>query len=221
MLAVESDSTISYSQRQLYVRRSSRMSNAQTQGYAKLAEYRLEPPVLHEYLSRQSDKVFVEIGFGNGEVIAQIAEQNPTWHCLGIDVYRPGIGALINRCQRSELKNVRIVEEEATNVLASMPDSTIDLLFVLFPDPWPKKRHHRRRLVNAEFVELLQIKISETGIVYFATDAADYAEQIQGAMIARFCRMKMVQIQPIPQTRYRQKALEAGHSIWDLVYGRG
>lgn len=197
------------------------MSNAQTQGYAKLAEYRLEPPVLHEYLSRQSDKVFVEIGFGNGEVIAQIAEQNPTWHCLGIDVYRPGIGALINRCQRSELKNVRIVEEEATNVLASMPDSTIDLLFVLFPDPWPKKRHHRRRLVNAEFVELLQIKISETGIVYFATDAADYAEQIQGAMIARFCRMKMVQIQPIPQTRYRQKALEAGHSIWDLVYGRG
>lgn len=197
------------------------MSNAQAQGYAKLAEYRLEPQALQEYFSAQPDKIFVEIGFGNGEVIAQIAEQNPTWQCLGIDVYRPGIGVLINRCLRTDLKNVRIVEKEATTVLEAMPDSTIDLLFVLFPDPWPKKRHHRRRLVNAEFVELLQTKVSDTGIVYFATDAADYAEQIQGAMIARFCRMKMAQIQPIPQTRYRQKALEAGHSIWDLVYGRG
>lgn len=221
MLAVESDSTISYSQRQLYVRRSSRMSNAQAQGYAKLEEYRLEPPVLHEYLSGQSDKVFVEIGFGNGEVIAQIAEQNPTWYCLGIDVYRPGIGALINRCLRTDLKNVRIVEKEATTVLEAMPDSTIDLLFVLFPDPWPKKRHHRRRLVNAEFVELLQIKISETGIVYFATDAGDYAEQIQGVMNAHFSRIEIDQIQPIPQTRYRQKAMEAGYTIWDLVYSRG
>ena len=197
------------------------MSNAQAQGYAKLAEYRLERQALQEYFSAQPDKIFVEIGFGNGEVIAQIAEQNPTWQCLGIDVYRPGIGALINRCLRTDLKNVRIVEKEAATVLEAMPDSTIDLLFVLFPDPWPKKRHHRRRLVNAEFVELLQTKVSDTGIVYFATDAADYAEQIQGVMIARFCRMKMAQIQPIPQTRYRQKALEAGHSIWDLVYGRG
>lgn len=220
MLAVESDSTISYSQRQLYVRRSSRMSNAQAQGYAKLAEYCLDPQALQEYFSALADKIFVEIGFGNGEVIARIAQLNPSWQCLGIDVYRPGIGALINRCQRTDLKNVRIVEEEATVVLESMPDSIIDLLFVLFPDPWPKKRHHRRRLVDAEFAELLQTKISETGIVYFATDAGDYAEQIQSAMKAHFPRIEFDQIQPIPQTRYRQKALEAGHKIWDLVYGR-
>ena len=194
------------------------MSNAQAQGYAKLAEYRLQPQALQEYFSAQPNKIFVEIGFGNGEVIAQIAEQNPTWHCLGIDVYRPGIGALINRCQRSDLKNVRIVEEEATAVLESMPDSTIDLLFVLFPDPWPKKRHHRRRLVNVEFAELLQTKISKSGIVYFATDVGDYAEQIRGAMNAHFFRIEFDQIHPIPQTRYRQKALEAGHTIWDLAY---
>lgn len=197
------------------------MSKVQARGYAQLPEYRLEPKYLHEYFSVQQKKIFVEIGFGNGEVLAQMAQQNPTWQCLGIDVYRPGIGALVNRCQRAKLKNVRIVEEEAMTVLESVPDAAIDLLFVLFPDPWPKLRHRRRRLVNVEFVELAHTKISATGIVYLATDAADYAEQIQDAMSESFSRMKIVHIQPIPQTRYRQKALEAGNSIWDLVYGRG
>ena len=217
-LAVGSDSTNSRSKRQLYVRRSSRMSKAQAQGYAKLSEYRLEPHALQEFFSIQSDKVFVEIGFGNGEVLAQIAHQNPTWQCLGIDVYRPGIGTLINRCERAALKNIRVVEDEATTVLAGIPDSAIDLLFVLFPDPWPKQRHRRRRLVDTEFVSLLQTKISTSGIVYFATDAADYAEQIRDTMSESFTRIELNHIEPIPITRYRQKALETGHTIWDLAY---
>ena len=196
------------------------MSKAQAQGYARLPEYRLELQALQEYFSAQSGKVFVEIGFGNGEVLAQRAQQNPTWRCLGIDVYRPGIGALVNHCQRADLNNVRIIEEEATTVLESISDATIDLLFVLFPDPWPKQRHHRRRLVNAEFVKLLHSKISATGIVYFATDAADYAEQIQEAMRETFSRAEINHVGLVPLTRYREKAIKAGHSIWDLVYSR-
>ena len=196
------------------------MSKAQAQGYANLLEYRLTPQDLQEYFDAQTDTVFVEIGFGNGEVIAQIATQNPTWQCLGIDVYRPGIGALVNRCERAELRNVRIVEDEATTVLEQIPDHKIDLLYVLFPDPWPKQRHHRRRLVNAEFAALVYRKISAKGIVYFATDAGDYAEQIQSTMIDLFYRIDIDQIEPIPQTRYRQKALDAGQSIWDFGYSR-
>ena len=196
------------------------MTKAQAQGYARLPGYRLELQALPEYFASQSGKAFVEIGFGNGEVIAQIAQQNPTWRCFGIDVYRPGIGALVNHCQRADLNNVRIIEEEATTVLESIPDATIDLLFVLFPDPWPKQRHHRRRLVNAEFARLLHSKISTPGIVYFATDAADYAEQIQDAMRESFSKTANNLIEPVPQTRYREKAIKAGHSIWDLMYSR-
>ena len=194
------------------------MSKAQAHGYAKLSEYRLASHDLHEYFSTNLDKNFVEIGFGNGEVLAHIAQQNPTWQCVGVDVYRPGIGSLVSQCERMELKNLRIVEDEATSVLESVPNDTVDLLFVLFPDPWPKLRHQRRRLVNAEFAVLLHHKISATGIVYFATDAADYANQIQTAMSESFSQIEINQIKPIPQTRYRQKAVEAGHSIWDLAY---
>ncbi|MYF02523.1 MAG: tRNA (guanosine(46)-N7)-methyltransferase TrmB [Gammaproteobacteria bacterium] len=194
------------------------MSKAQAQGYANLPEYRLAPKDIREFFTAETEIVFVEIGFGNGEVIAQIATQNPTWQCLGIDVYRPGIGALVNRCERAELRNVRIVEDEATTVLALIPDHRIDLLYVLFPDPWPKQRHHRRRLVNAEFAALAHRKISASGIVYIATDAGDYAKQIQNTMIDLFYRIDIDQIEPIPQSRYRQKALAAGVSIWDFAY---
>ncbi len=196
------------------------MSKAQAQGYANLPEYRLAPKDIREYFTAETEKVFVEIGFGNGEVIAQIASQNPTWQCLGIDVYRPGIGALVNRCVRAELRNVRIVESEATTVLELIPDDKIDLLYVLFPDPWPKQRHHRRRLVDNEFVALVHRKISATGIVYFATDARDYAEQIQSSMNDSFYGVDIAHIEPIPHSRYRQKALDAGQSIWDFAYKR-
>lgn len=194
------------------------MSKAQAQGYSNLPEYRLETQDLRDYFAGQAEKVYVEIGFGNGEVIAQIARQNPTWQCMGIDVYRPGIGALVNRCESTELKNVRIVEEEATTVLELIPDDKIDLLYVLFPDPWPKQRHHRRRLVNSEFATLLRRKVSEKGIVYIATDAADYAVQIQDVLGEGFARVEIDRIQPIPQTRYREKAIAANHSVWDLAY---
>lgn len=196
------------------------MSKAQAQGYANLHEYRLAPQDLREYLAAHADTVFVEIGFGNGEVIAHIARQNPAWQCLGIDVYRPGIGALVNRCKRAELRNVRIVEEEATTVLELIPDDKIDLLYVLFPDPWPKQRHHRRRLINVEFAALVHRKISATGIVYIATDAGDYAQQIQSSMSDSFYGIDIKHIEPIPQSRYRLKALEAGQSIWDFAYSR-
>ena len=196
------------------------MSNAQAQGYANLSGYCLAPQDIREYFSAETDVVFVEIGFGNGEVIAQIATQNPTWQCLGIDVYRPGIGALVNRCENARLRNVRIAEEEATTILEQIPDRKIDLLYVLFPDPWPKKRHQRRRLVNTEFAALACRKMSSDGIVYFATDAGDYAEQIQSTMTDSFDRIDLNHIEPIPQTRYRRKALDAGQSIWDFAFVR-
>lgn len=194
------------------------MSRAQAQGYANLSEYRLVPQDLRGHFAARADTVFVEIGFGNGEVIAQIATQNPNWQCLGIDVYRPGIGALVNRCERANLRNVRIVEEEAMTVLELIPDDTIDLLYVLFPDPWPKQRHHRRRLVNSEFATLVRRKVSDKGIVYIATDAADYAAQIQDVLGEGFAKVEIDRFQPIPQTRYREKALAASHSIWDLAF---
>lgn len=194
------------------------MSKAQAKAYAKIAEYRLERHDLQDYFSSSGTTHFVEIGFGNGEILTHVAAQNPTWRCLGIDVYRPGIGSLITRCEREKLKNVRIIEEEATAVLESIPNTSIDVLFVLFPDPWPKKRHHRRRLVNTEFVTLTRRKVSVRGIVYIATDAADYATQIQEVMGARFARVELERIEPVPNTRYRQKALDAGYPIWDLAY---
>ena len=204
--------------RQLYVRRTKRMSASQAKGYAKRERYSIELHQLDSLVGQNTNKLFVEIGFGDGKVLAAAAKEQPAWICLGIDVYRPGIGALVQACERAELKNVYILETDAVDVLEHLPDQSIHRLFVLFPDPWPKRRHHARRLINDEFVSVLRDKLDSDGEIYVSTDWEDYATQIEHVLSTCFSTDLLESIDYRPKTRYEQKAEQAGHRIWNFRF---
>ena len=144
------------------------------------------------------------------------------WNCLGIEVYRPGIGALMLACEREEIGNVRIVEAEAMTVLRRHPPGCMNRIHVFFPDPWPKKRHHKRRLVNAEFAQEAGRCLVPGGTLALATDWREYAEQMR--LILDACPTldgSETQRPPErPQTPFESKGAAAGHHITDLAYRR-
>ena len=168
-------------QRRVYVRRRSRTTVAQARALEHLDKYILVSDSIEEAFGR-SGPVLVEVGFGNGNALAEFALLNPDWNCVGVEVFRPGIGALINQCEQQGIKNVRIVDGEGLTYLESIQDDSIELIWVLFPDPWPKTRHHKRRLVTREFAEVAGQKLTIDGKLLVATDWASYAEDIEKAL---------------------------------------
>lgn len=195
------------------------MSAGQAKGYAKREHYSIELEDLCS-LAEQASNLFVEIGFGDGKVLASFAHERSDWTCIGIDVYRPGIGALIQECENRILNNVHILETDATSALEHLPDGSINLLYVLFPDPWPKRRHHFRRLINEEFVGLLNDKLATDGDIYISTDWEDYANQIETVMTSSFVALKLESTDYRSKTRYETKAEQAGHQIWNYLFRR-
>ncbi len=124
-------------------------------------------------------EVIAEIGFGMGMVTAEIAERNPHMGYLGIEVYKPGVGKLLSEIARRGLRNIKIVHEDAVKVIAFMiPSDSLKGVHIFFPDPWPKKRHHKRRLIKEGFASLLCSRLEPGGYVYITTDWEDYARQI-------------------------------------------
>ena len=195
------------------------MSVGQAKGYAKREHYSVELEDLYS-LAEQASNLFVEIGFGDGKVLASFAHERSDWTCIGIDVYRPGIGALIQECESRTLNNVHILETDATSALEHLPDGSINLLYVLFPDPWPKRRHHFRRLINEEFVGLLNDKLATDGEIYISTDWEDYANQIETVMTSFFASTSLESADYRSKTRYETKAEQAGHQIWNYLFRR-
>ena len=187
--------------------------------------YLVSPPARGEDRDEafgQTGPLLVEIGFGMGDALAAFAASHPDWNCLGIEVYRPGIGALMLACEREGLGNVRIVEAEAMTVLRSQDASSIERIHVFFPDPWPKKRHHKRRLVNAEFAAEAARCLVAGGTLALATDWREYAEQMLGTLQAESALAGGETNRPPerPQTPFEAKGAAAGHHITDLVYRR-
>lgn len=129
--------------------------------------------------------VHLEIGFGMGDSLASQADQNPAINYLGVEVHRPGVGHLLMLLRDRELDNVRVFAEDSVPVLNQcIPDGSLDRVQIFFPDPWPKKRHHKRRIVQRDFVSLLKRKLSAGGMIHFATDWVPYAEDVE-AQIGR------------------------------------
>ncbi|MDR2494584.1 MAG: tRNA (guanosine(46)-N7)-methyltransferase TrmB, partial [Spirochaetaceae bacterium] len=158
-----------------YVLRGGRMSAAQKRSYDALfprygiafdPERRLE-----------GNPLVVEIGFGAGAATAEIARRNPAVRYVGVEVYRPGIGRLLWEIERHSLENIRIIEHDGVEVLERMTaDRSVDAFHLFFPDPWPKKRHHKRRLVTRPVTDMLAAKLKPDGYVYMITDWEDYAD---------------------------------------------
>jgi tRNA (guanine-N7-)-methyltransferase len=168
----------------------------------------------------------LEIGFGVGEVIGSLAEANSQIDYLGIEVHRAGVGRLLLRAQQNSLTNVRVICHDAVDVLRDhVRDAAFDQILVFFPDPWHKKRHHKRRLIEPSFVALLAAKLHAGGILRLATDWQAYAEQMlmvcnaEAALRSLSADSTYVPRPDFrPPTRFERRGERLGHGVWDLAY---
>lgn len=190
-----------------------------------LLPYREERLDLDAVFGRAAPKV-LEIGFGMGETTARIAAENPHIDYLGIEVHTPGVGALLKRIGELNLTNLRIVQHDAMLVIRHMlQEARLDGVHIFFPDPWPKKRHHKRRLIQPPFVALLASRLKPGGHVHLATDWEDYARQMLAVLSAEPSLVNTVEgYAPRPHnrplTKFEQRGLRLGHAVWDLVFRR-
>ena len=164
-----------------YVLRIGRMTAAQEKAYNELSPSWCIPfenkKLNFVDIFGNTNPIVIEIGFGMGDATAEIAQANPDINYLGIEVHRPGVGKLLNEIKKRELKNLYIIEHDALEVLEDMiGDNSINGIHIFFPDPWPKKRHHKRRMVQRPRTDLFARKLAPDGYLYFVTDIIEYAE---------------------------------------------
>lgn len=168
------------------------------------------------------EEVIVEIGSGMGEATARIAANFPDKGFLAIEVHRPGIGSLILRVLEYEIANVKMINEDCHLVLDLIIDATVDTFHIFFPDPWPKTKHRKRRLINEEFIETLAAKLKPDGTLRIATDWDDYASQIErvisrdGHFIGGVCKRPDWR----PLTKFESQGIDKEHKVTDFLYTR-
>ena len=168
-----------------------------------------------------AEDVVLEIGFGMGEATALIARDFPNTGFLAVEVHKPGIGKLMARVEELALSNIRIIEGDAHPIITTMiPDKSVDGVHLFFPDPWPKKRHNKRRIVNAEFLALIHPKIKDGGFFHIATDWVPYAEYIEEIFAASPLFTGGVVERPDwrPVTRFEGQGITKDHQVTDLRY---
>ncbi len=209
-----------------FVLRQGRISNAQRRAYAALlptygVPFSPAPLDLERLFGRAAPKI-LEIGFGMGETTAVIAQGHPENDYLGIEVHTPGVGSLLKRIAELDLKNVRLIQHDAVEVLQHMiVPGAFDGVHIFFPDPWPKKRHHKRRLVQTPFLALLASKLKPGAYVHVATDWEEYAQQMLEVFSAESALVNTVTgfaSAARPQTKFEDRGRKLGHRIWDLVF---
>lgn len=168
----------------------------------------------------------LEIGFGMGQSLVQMAADAPTKDFIGIEVHRPGVGACLATAKAQGLTNIKLIQHDAVEVLEhSIADNSLDTVQLFFPDPWHKKRHHKRRIVQPEFVQLVLRKLKPSGIFHMATDWQDYAEQMLEVMqqAPGYSNMSanndyVARPEHRPLTKFEQRGQRLGHGVWDLMY---
>ncbi len=170
--------------------------------------------------------IILEIGFGMGETTAAIARSRPNCNFLGIEVYPPGVGALLRRIEDQSLSNVRIIHHDAFEVIRDMvPTGCLAGIHVFFPDPWPKARHHKRRLIQPAFVAMLAQRLNAGGYLHCATDWQAYAvhmfEVLQSEPLLRNTAEGFApRPEYRPVTKFETRGVKLGHGVWDLVFSR-
>jgi len=213
-----------------FVLRAGRVTAAQERALTELwptfgVDFDGRPLDLDALFGRRAPRC-LEIGFGVGEVIGALAQAHPEIDHLGIEVHRAGVGRLLLHAQEQALTNLRIICHDAVDVLArSIADDSFDSILIFFPDPWHKKRHHKRRLIDAGFVDTLAAKLKARGVLRLATDWQAYAEQMLS--VANACaRLESLSLDRTyverpefrPATRFERRGARLGHGVWDLAY---
>lgn len=215
-----------------YVRRAGRITTAQARALEELwprfgIDFAPAPIDLEHVFGRRAPRL-LEIGFGNGEVLTAVAGQRPDWDCLGIEVHEPGVGRVLLQADAGNHLNLRVSRHDAVEVLThQLADNSFDEIFIFFPDPWPKKRHHKRRLIQAPFATLLARKLKRGGVLRLATDWQPYAEQMREVLdacdgLTNCGNESGYAARPgiRPPTRFERRGQRLGHGVWDLEYRR-
>ena len=210
-----------------YSIRGSRITDAQREAKTALQavhgiEFKQEIVDLQQIFPT-SDKVIMEIGFGMGEATAIIAKNHPKNGYIAVDVHPPGIGKLLARIVENDLTNLKVIEEDVHVVLQHMiADESLDGIHLYFPDPWPKKKHNKRRIVNEGFLKLIHPKIKQGGFIHIATDWVPYAESIQEVFAASPLFTGGVIDKPEwrPVTRFEGQGIDKDHAVNDMLYAK-
>jgi len=211
-----------------FVLRQGRLSNAQQRAHETLLPvfgipYAPKPLDLGGAFGRIAPNI-LEIGFGMGETTAAIAQAHPQNDYLGIEVHTPGVGSLLKQIGELGLTNVRIIQYDAVEVLEKMIAlQSLDGVHIFFPDPWPKKRHHKRRLIQGPLAALLASRLKTGGYVHAATDWQEYAEHILTVLSAEPALKNTAdgfapRPDARPQTKFESRGLKLGHGVWDIVF---
>jgi len=215
-----------------FVRRTGRMTAGQKRAMKELwptygIEYKPKPLNLDKLFDRNAPVNF-EIGFGMAENLIAVASTHQTENFVGVEVHTPGIGHALNQIEEKSLSNVRLIQHDAVEVLKhQIPEHSLASVSIFFPDPWHKKKHNKRRLINTEFCDLLFKKIKKDGTVFMATDWEHYAEQ----MLEVFTNSQHFENQSPdntycermdfrPITKFEKRGQRLGHGTWDLIFKR-
>lgn len=211
-----------------FVLRQGRLSNAQRRACDMLLPhfgivFQQNILDLEKVFGRQAPKI-LEIGFGMGESTAAIAHSSPHNDYLGLEVHTPGVGSLLNKIESLGLTNIRIIQYDAVEVLRYMlPLESLDGVHIFFPDPWPKAKHHKRRLIQSGFVGRLCECLKPGGYIHIATDWEEYAIHILQVLQQESClRNSVDDFAPRPDyrsvTKFEQRGVRLGHNVWDLIF---
>lgn len=213
-----------------FVRREGRMTHAQQLAFTSLwPEYGIDinPDTVLNYATifhREAPTV-LEIGFGNGEALVAMAKEKPEVNFIGVEVYKSGTGALFNILKEQDITNVRVILADVVPLLSEVfPAHGLSQVYIYFPDPWPKKKHRKRRLLQTDFLNLMKHVLVPSGYVHFATDWQDYARHAT-AVLSQHPDFKPVHDKtqipdycPRPTTKFYRRALQLGHVITDLSF---
>ncbi|MCC6208496.1 MAG: tRNA (guanosine(46)-N7)-methyltransferase TrmB [Gammaproteobacteria bacterium] len=215
-----------------FVRREGRMTEAQRRAFDEfgpryLLDFQEAPCDLDAVFGRTAPRT-LEIGFGMGDSVLDMARRHPERDHLGVEVHRPGVGRLLRALADEDIRNVRILCADAVQVLTHMiSDATLDAVFLFFPDPWHKTRHHKRRIVQPAFVELIARRLKPGGIFHLATDWEDYARHMlavleQSPSFTNSAGAGNYAPRPDERvlTKFERRGERLGHGVWDLVFSR-
>lgn len=215
---------------QSFVRRSGRLTEGQKSGLNELWPiFGVDLPGEKVDLDRLFDKkqpIVLEIGFGNGDSLLEMALNTPEKNFLGIEVYEAGVGRLINEANKHQLTNLKIIKDDAVEVLKHhIHNESFDAFQLFFPDPWHKKKHHKRRIVQAEFLDLISRKLKPNAIIHMATDWEDYAIHMMETLEnhpnfknTMSAHNYSIRPQYRPITKFERRGERLGHGVWDLIF---
>jgi tRNA (guanine-N7-)-methyltransferase len=214
-----------------YILRQGRITAAQTKAIQENLKkhaivFENQPINFNDVFQNRSGELVLEIGFGMGTSTAEIAKSNPKKNYIAIEVHSPGVGNLLKLIQENDISNLKIIQHDAVEVLNTMiKNDSLDGIHIFFPDPWPKKRHYKRRLIQDSFLKLMAQKIKQSGYLHIATDWEDYALWIidlldKETLLQKTSEDFFRKPDYRPLTKYENRGIKLGYKVWDMIYRR-